>query len=100
LDGSGQVVPDAQVTIGDRTIYTAADGIAVRSAVPFGPIGVQAKKGGAGASASGTVQSRSIPLRFNLNLGSSASITGFVEGEVGTGIPSVGTRVVMTVTSS
>ena len=100
LDGSGQAVPDAQVTIGDRTIYTGADGIAVRSAVPFGPIGVQARKGGAGASASGTVQSRSIPLQFVLNLGSSASITGFVEGEVGTGIPSIGTRVVMTVTSS
>lgn len=100
LDGSGNPMRDVEVSIPNRRMFTGNDGIAVFTGVPFGDVWVQASKDGAGASASEKLQSRSVPLEFVLNLGLSASIAGFVEAEEGIGLPSVGTRVVVNVTSS
>ncbi|MFP5246795.1 MAG: Ig-like domain-containing protein, partial [Thermoanaerobaculia bacterium] len=97
-DAAGNPVSDAQVTINGKQVYTPADGT-VRMTMPFGWISVAAKKDNVGASAGGQLQSRSIPLAFTLNLGSSATITGNVEAEEGIGAPSIGTRVLVTVTS-
>ncbi|HET8798223.1 MAG TPA: Ig-like domain-containing protein, partial [Thermoanaerobaculia bacterium] len=68
--------------------------------MPFGWITAQARKGNVAASAGGELRSRSQPLRLTLNLGSSVSAGGTVEAEGGDGAPSVGTRVVLTVTSN
>jgi len=100
VDGAGQPVSDASVQIGATNLYTAADGLVTLTGVPLGAVAVQAKKDALGASASGTLASRSVPLRFNLNLGSIALVSGKVEAELGFGEPSRGTRLVMTVTSA
>ncbi|HEX7831273.1 MAG TPA: discoidin domain-containing protein [Thermoanaerobaculia bacterium] len=99
LDGTNQPVADAKVQVNGKTIYTPANGLLTLPGTPFGWIGVQASKGVVGASGSGLLQSRSVPLRITLNLGSSAAIAGLVEAEEGIGQPSVGTRVVISVTS-
>ncbi|HEX2062134.1 MAG TPA: carboxypeptidase-like regulatory domain-containing protein, partial [Thermoanaerobaculia bacterium] len=100
LDNQNQPVVDAMVNIGGTTIYTPADGIVRLTGVPFGWISVRASKGSLGASDGKLLQSRSIPLQFTLNLGATIDVDGFVEAEEGIGVPSVGTRVLIEVSSS
>ncbi|HEX8169927.1 MAG TPA: Ig-like domain-containing protein, partial [Thermoanaerobaculia bacterium] len=99
LDGANKPVQDARVVVADKTLFTPASGVISLTGVPFGFVSAQATKGNVGASASGNLQSRSQPLQLTLNLGSSVNVAGTVEAEQGIGVPSAGTRVVMTFTS-
>ncbi|MFP5247625.1 MAG: Ig-like domain-containing protein, partial [Thermoanaerobaculia bacterium] len=99
LDGSNKPVGDAEVTLNGRTVYTPLDGKLVFTSIPFGWVSVYAKKNTVAASAGGDLRSRSVPLKFTLNLGETAAIAGEVEAEEGIGLPSVGTRVLVTVNS-
>ncbi|MFL6246089.1 MAG: Ig-like domain-containing protein [Thermoanaerobaculia bacterium] len=100
VGGADEAISDAKVNINGRTLYTPANGVVTLTGVAFGEVFVQASKGTVAASASGTLQSRSVPLAFELKLGSSATVRGYVEAEGGQGLPSVGTRVLMTASSS
>ncbi|HEU4888018.1 MAG TPA: carboxypeptidase regulatory-like domain-containing protein, partial [Thermoanaerobaculia bacterium] len=94
------VVADVKVTVADKTFYTPPSGVVFVSGLPLGNVYVQASKGGVAASAVGNLASRSVPLQMTLNLGSTAAVAGFVEAEEGSGVPSVGTRVLLTATST
>ncbi|HEX6642192.1 MAG TPA: Ig-like domain-containing protein, partial [Thermoanaerobaculia bacterium] len=98
-DGSNQPVADATVSINGRIVFTPADGVVTLSGIPFGWVTATATKGNVSASSGGNLQSRSVPLALTLSLGNNASVEGYVESEESTA-PSVGTRVLMIVTSN
>ena len=103
-DSHDQPVANASVTIngGGKSVnlFTGANGVVAMSGFALNvPVSAQATKDGLSASAGGTPVSHSTPLLLNLNLGDTISIGGFVEAENGIGVPSVGTRVLATITS-
>jgi len=100
VDGTGHFVGDALVDINGRKLYTPASGIVTLSGLPLGWISVYARKDNVSASAGGNLATRAEPLRLTLNLGSRIVVAGHVEAETGIGVPSIGTRVLMNVTSS
>ncbi|HVG22679.1 MAG TPA: carboxypeptidase regulatory-like domain-containing protein, partial [Thermoanaerobaculia bacterium] len=102
LDGNGNPVADAQVTIQggkSATVFSDANGRVSLSGLPFGWYSLQATKGNVTAAASGELKSRSQPLTLTLNLGTNVTVTGFVEAEEGVGQPSPRTRVLVDVAS-
>ncbi|HEU4522980.1 MAG TPA: carboxypeptidase regulatory-like domain-containing protein, partial [Thermoanaerobaculia bacterium] len=76
------------------TLFTGVDGRVLAQNIPLGAVSAQARSidGAFSGSASGTLALSSVPLLFDIDLGSYAGITGIVEAEAGG--PSAGTRVV------
>jgi len=104
LDSQNLPVPNASVTIsgGNRsaTLFTGLTGVVSLDGFPLNvDIAAQAVKDNKAASAGGRITSASTPLSLTLNLGATTSIFGFVDAEDGVGLPSVGTRVLATVSS-
>ncbi|HEX8410707.1 MAG TPA: carboxypeptidase regulatory-like domain-containing protein, partial [Thermoanaerobaculia bacterium] len=102
-DGQGNPVADAEVVIGpqrEARVFTAADGRVTVTGMPFGWYSAHATKGTVTAAASGELKSRSQPLQLTLNLGTNVRVTGEVDAEEGAGLPSAGTRVILTATTS
>ncbi|HYO78098.1 MAG TPA: Ig-like domain-containing protein, partial [Thermoanaerobaculia bacterium] len=104
LDGGGNPVVDAKVTIAGSNrkfeIFTDPNGMISLPNVPFGAISARTVVGIVSAAASGTVVSRSQPLRLTLRLGSNVEVAGFVDAEAPLGAVSADTRVLLEVTSS
>jgi Bacterial Ig-like domain/F5/8 type C domain len=106
VDANDKPVEDARVRIharnmNVRTLYTPASGIVTLPGVPLpGWVSVDAAKDNVTASAGGNLANRTQPLKLKLNLGTYAAAEGFVDAENGLGIPSAGTRVILSATSS
>ncbi|HEU4887385.1 MAG TPA: Ig-like domain-containing protein, partial [Thermoanaerobaculia bacterium] len=99
VDGLNKPVADARVQINGQVLFTPADGMVKLTGVPFGWVSVTATKDTVSSSRGGSLQSRTVPLAFELSLGNNASAEGYVEAE-GSPTPSVGTRVLMIVRST
>lgn len=102
-DGSGNPVADAAVHIITQgrvfDVYSDANGLVTLHGIAFGWASATAQKGSVTAAASGTLASRTTPLRLTLNLGNNISLSGLVEAETPANTPSASTRVVVTATS-
>src|SRR5207253_6292293 len=102
VDGDGAAVADAEVRIDGNgrtaTLFTGPTGTVSIGGWPFGYVAASAQKGIVGASEGKLLASHSVPLTFELRLGTSTTVTGFVDGE--DGLPSNGTRVHARVASS
>ncbi|HWS71043.1 MAG TPA: Ig-like domain-containing protein, partial [Thermoanaerobaculia bacterium] len=102
VDGDGAPVADAQVQLDGNgrsaTLFTGPTGIVAIGGWPFGYVAASAQKGIVGASEGKILESHSVPLTFELRLGTSATVSGFIDGE--DGLPSSGTRVHARITST
>ena len=101
-DGSGNPVGDAYVRFYAGRwyeLFTPPSGLVTIPNVRFGDISATASKGSVTAAGSTRVISRSQPARINLNLGTNISLSGFVDAETSPSTPSIGTRVVLNVSS-
>ncbi|MFL6248500.1 MAG: Ig-like domain-containing protein, partial [Thermoanaerobaculia bacterium] len=100
VDGLSKPVADARVSINGQVLFTPADGIVRLTGVPFGWVSVNATKGNVSASGGANLASRTETLLFTLGLGNNATAEGYVEAEGAAAAPSVGTRVLMVVSSN